>query len=72
MKITPISDNEIRVETDKGIFDVYSLVGGGLEIHSQEGKTMTFRPPRETEDGGMNPAITGVRAVVIKEDMVRE
>ena len=61
MKITPINDNEIRIETDKGIFNVCSLVGGGLEIHSQEGKTMTV-------DWCVSPAVIGARKVVIKEE----
>lgn len=61
MKITPINENQIKVETDKGIFYVYSLVGGGLEIHSQEGKTLTHR--------GLDSAgISHQSKVIIKED----
>ena len=46
MKITPKSDNHIQIETDKGTFDLYSLVGGGLEIFHPEGKALDIKQSR--------------------------
>ena len=62
MKIEPKSHNSIQIETDKGTFDIYSLVGGGLEIHSQEGKTMEV-------SWCVSPAVIGARKVVIQEEL---
>lgn len=61
MKITPLGKDQIKVETDKGSFYVFSLVGGGLEIRSQDGKTITYRPLTGC-------AVIGARAIVIKEE----
>lgn len=61
MKIIPINDNQIRVETDKGTFDIYSLVGGGLEIHITGGFT------KQQEGSTMKVGI-GARVVVIEQE----
>ena len=61
MKITPVNTNAIEIETDKGNFVVFSLVGGGLEIHSQEGKTLTHR-------GFHSAGVSHQSKVIIKEE----
>jgi len=37
MKITPIHENLIKIETAKGAFEVYSLIEGDLQVLDVEG-----------------------------------
>lgn len=60
MKITPLSDTHIQIETDKGVFAVYSTQGGGLSICIPGGYPMIV-------EGTGKPPITDAVFVVIKE-----
>jgi len=51
MKITPEGENHIQIETSNGTFDVYTLVGGGLEIDSQDNKNMIITFPGDNSKG---------------------
>lgn len=54
MNIRPIADNQIRISTDFGDFDIYALVGGGLEIHpttpTMRAEVLTFNKGTEEVD----------------------
>ena len=41
MKITPIHENQIKIETSKGSFQVYSLTGGGIQILDVDGRKLS-------------------------------
>lgn len=60
MKIIPVSDTQINIETDKGVFSVYSTQGGGLSICIPGGYPMIV------EGTGKSP-ITDAVFVNIKE-----
>jgi hypothetical protein len=60
MKITPVSDREIKIETEKGTFSVYALVEGGLSVCIPDGYPMIV------EGTGKSP-ITDAVFVHIKE-----
>jgi len=70
MKITPIGTDRIKDETDKGNFDVYTLVGGGLQIHSWEEKTLSVGVTEKDAVVGETPYFQGAHKVVIREECV--
>lgn len=40
MKITPISEGQIKLDTGKSVFRIYAITSGGIEIQSSVGKAL--------------------------------